>query len=214
VERTWPKQKKERLSGPFFWLSAFYIVYCARPGDFVRVLGIIPLAKITAIMALLTFMAAASKAPRRFKDLPIEASYLLVMVALLFVSALLSPVWRGSAFFATLDFAKAYVVWILTFLLITTLKRLRRIIFIQSASVTMICFIAIVKGHSIPRLNGVIGGLYSNPNDMAFAIVLSLPFCLAFLLAAKGGMRKALWCAGMLVMATALMLNCFAGRLY
>lgn len=207
MENVWPKRKKETLSGAFFWLSAFYVVYCARPGDLIRVLGVVPLAKITALMALLSLLAAAGKAPRRFKDLPIEASYLLALIVLLFLSAALSPVWRGGAFFTTLDFAKAYVVWVLTFLLITTLKRLRRIIFIQSASVIAICFVAILKGHSVPRLNGVIGGFYSNPNDMAFAIVLSLPFCLTFLLTAKTGLRKAAWCAGMLLMATALVLT-------
>jgi O-antigen ligase len=207
VENVWPKRKKEILSGAFFWLSAFYVVYCARPADFIPVLDAVPLAKITALMALLGLVAAAGKAPRRFKDLPIEASYLLALIILLFVSAVFSPVWRGGALATTLDFAKAYMVWVLAFMLVTTLKRMRRIIFIQSASVIVICFVAIAKGHSIPRLNGVVGGFYSNPNDMAFAIVLSLPFCLAFLLTAKTGVRKALWCAGMLVMATALVLT-------
>jgi hypothetical protein len=207
LERVWPQPQKETLSGAFFWLSAFYFVYCARPGDFIGALSFVPLAKITAFMALLSLVSAAGKAPRRFKDLPVEASYLLSLIAILFVSSFLSPVWRGGAFFTTLELAKAYVVWVLTFLLITTLKRLRRIIFIQSASVVVVCFVAILKGHSVPRLDGVIGGFYSNPNDMAFAIVLSLPFCLAFLLTAKGGLRKACWCGGMLAMATALMLT-------
>lgn len=207
MEKVWSKPKKETLSGAFFWLSAFYLVYCARPGDLNRFVGAVPLAKITALMALLSFASSARRAPRRFKDLPKEASYLLALIVLLFVSALLSPVWRGGAFFSTLDFAKAYVVWALTFLLITTLTRLRRIIFIQSASVIVICFVAIARGHSVPRLNGVVGGFYSNPNDMAFAIVLSLPFCLAFLLTAESTFRKALWCGGMLLMATALVLT-------
>jgi O-antigen ligase len=201
------RKKKEALSGAFFWLCAFYFVYCGRPGDSFRLLGYIPLAKITGLLAFLALVTSAGKTPRRFKDLPREASYLLAMITLLFASSFLSPVWRGGAFFTTLDFAKAYIAWILTFLLITTLARLRRIIFIQSASVAVVSFVAIVKGHSIPRLDGVIGGFYSNPNDMAFAIVLSLPFCLAFLLSAKGALRKGFWALGMLVMAVALVLT-------
>jgi O-antigen ligase len=207
LERALAPPKKEVLSGAFFWLTAFYVVYCSRPGDFFSFLGHIPLAKITGLLALFSLVFAAGRTPRRFKDLPKEASYLLVIITLLFLGALLSPVWRGGAFFSTIDFAKCYVAWVLTFLLITTLARLKRIIFLQSASVALVSFVAVVKGHSVPRLDGVIGGFYSNPNDMAFAIVLSLPFCLAFLLSAKGGLRKALWAFGMLMMAVALVLT-------
>ena len=199
--------KKEPLSGAFFWLSAFYFIYCARPEDWIHILSYIPLAKITAIFAMLSLFVNFGKTPRRFKDLPKEASYLLVLIVLLFASAFLSPVWKGGAFFGTIDFAKVYIAWIMTFLLITTLPRLRRIIFIQAVSVAIISFVAIVKGHSIPRLNGVIGGIYSNPNDLAFAIVLSLPFCLAFFVASKSTFRKSAWCLGMLAMATALFLT-------
>jgi O-antigen ligase len=205
--QTLPVKKKDVLSWPFFWLTAFYVVYCARPADLVRVLGHIPLAKITGLLALVSLILAAGKTPRRFKDIPKEGSYLLAMIVLLFIGAFLSPVWRSGAFFSTMDFAKVYVAWALTFLLITNLTRLKRIIFLQSASVAVIALMAIVKGRSIPRLNGVMGGFYSNPNDMAFAIVLSIPFCVAFLLSAKGPVRKALWCFGMLAMAVALVLT-------
>lgn len=207
MERVEPAPKKEALRGAFFWLTAFYVVYCARPGDFFQVLGYIPLAKITGLLALFSLLAAAGKTPRRFKDVPKEGRYLLAIIGLLFLGAFLSPVWRGGAFFTTMDFSKVYVAWVMTFLLITTLTRLKRIMFLQSASVALVSLVAIIKGHSVPRLDGVIGGFYSNPNDMAFAIVLSLPFCLAFLLTAKGGFRRALWCFGILMMAIALLLT-------
>ena len=51
---------------------------------------------------------------RRFRDLPREASYFFGIICMLFISALLSPVWRGGAFFKTLDFSKALVAWVLT----------------------------------------------------------------------------------------------------
>jgi len=208
LEKGWQLQKKkEVLRGPFFWLTAFYFVYCARPTDLVTSLGAVPLAKITGVLAALSLLLSAGKTPRHFKDLPKEAFYLLLIIVLLFCSALVSPIWRGGAFSNTLDFAKVYIAWILTFLLVTTLKRLRRIIFLQSAAVAVVSIAAIIKGHSVPRLLGVIGGFYSNPNDMAFAIVLSLPFCLAFLLSAKSTLRKGLWLVGILGMLVALMLT-------
>lgn len=199
--------KKEALSGAFFWLSAFYFVYSGRPQDWIPGLEFIPLAKITAIAAMLSLLLSWGKTPRRFRDLPKEASYLLAMVVLLFASAAASPIWKGGALSHTVDFAKVYVAWALTFFLVTTLSRLQRIIVIQTISVVLISAAAIVKGHSAPRLSGVIGGIYSNPNDLAFAIVLCLPFCLALLLNSKSTMRKMAWCCGMLVMAAALFLT-------
>jgi O-antigen ligase len=202
-----PAGKKDSLGGAFFWLSAFYVVYCLRPEDWIPGLRYIPMAKITGIFALLGLLSSMGKTKRGFKDLPTEAKYLLFLMALLVPGALLSPVWRGGAIFQTMEFSKVYVAWVLTFLLITTVPRLKRIIFIQAASVGVICAVAIVKGHDIPRLDGVLGGIYGNPNDLAFAIVLSLPFSLALLVRAKGMLRKGTWLLSMLIMVTALFLT-------
>jgi hypothetical protein len=199
--------KREPLAGAFFWLSAFYVVYCARPEDWIPGIKYVPLAKISGILALLGLLMSAGRAKRRLRDLPRESIYFFGIICTLFVSAVLSPVWKGGAFFKTLDFAKGFVAWVLTFLVITSFARLRRIIFIQSASVAVITVVSIVKGRSHPRLDSVIGGIYSNPNDLAFAIVLSLPFCFAFLLSARGLPRKAAWAAAMLAMCTALFMT-------
>jgi hypothetical protein len=199
--------KGEALKGAFFWLSAFYVVYCARPEDWLPLLKYIPLAKITGIFAFLALLTSAGKSRRSFRDLPREATYLLGMIGFLFVAAVVSPVWKGGAFFKTLDFTKVLVAWALTFLAISNFARLRKIIFIQAASVAVIAIVSVLKGRNTPRLEGVIGGIYSNPNDLAFAIVLSLPFCFAFLLSARSIPRKALWAASMLVMCTALFLT-------
>ena len=199
--------RRNTLSGAFFWLSAFYFVYCARPEDWIPGLAYIPLAKISGLVALVGLLTSLGRTERRLRDLPKEAVYLLVMIGILFVSAVLSPVWRGGALSRTIDFSKVYVAWLLTFMLVTSITRLRRIIFIQTISVVMITAVSIVKGHSRPRLEGVIGGIYSNPNDLAFAVVLSLPFALAFLVSAKGLLRKAAWACSMLVMAAALFMT-------
>jgi O-Antigen ligase len=190
--------------GAFFWLSGFFVVYCARPEDWVPGLKYFPLAKITAILAMWGLFNALGRTKRTLKDLPKEARLLLIMIGLFYVGAFLSPVWRGGAVTRTIDFSKVYVAWVLVFLLITTFDRLRRIIFIQAFSVVVVCAAALIKGHSTPRLDGVLGGIYSNPNDLAFAIVLSMPFALAFMVTAKNALIKVLWLVGMLVMAVAI----------
>jgi len=188
----------------FFWLSGFFVVYCARPEDWVPGLKYFPLAKITAILAMWGLFNALGRTKRTLKDLPKEARLLLIMIGLFYLGAFLSPVWRGGAITRTIDFSKVFVAWVLVFLLITTFDRLRRIIFIQAFSVVVVCAAALVKGHSTPRLEGVLGGIYSNPNDLAFAIVLSMPFALAFMVTAKNALIKVLWLVGMLVMAVAI----------
>jgi hypothetical protein len=201
-------ERKEVLSGAFFWLTAFYFVYCSRPGELVPELTVIPLAKVSGGLAALSLLFSIGRTPRNIGDLPKEAFYLLLLIMLLFASALLSPVWKGGAFATALDFSKVFVGFILMFLLVTTLRRFRRIVFIQSASVAVVSCVALVKGHSVPRLEDVIpGSLYSNPNDMGFAIVLSIPFCLAFLLTARSFVRKTAWAIGIVAMLAALMLT-------
>jgi O-antigen ligase len=201
----------EPLRAAFFWLSAFYIVYCARPEDWIPGLKYIPLAKISGIFAVLGLVMSAGKAKRSLRDLPKEAAYLAAIIGLLIIAALLSPVWKGGAFFKTLDFAKVLVAWVLTFVVVTSFARLRRIIFIQSASVVVIAVVSLLKGRSHPRLEGVIGGIYSNPNDLAFAIVLSLPFCVAFLLSTHSIAKKLIWTFSMLAMCTTLFLTASRG---
>jgi len=191
----------------FFWLSAFFVVYCARPEDWLPGLKYIPMAKITAILAMWGLFSVWGRTKRTFKDIPNEGKLLLAMIGLMYLGGFLSPVWKGGAVSRTIDFSKVYVAWILIFLLITTFQRLKKIIYIQTASVAVICFVSVIKGHSTPRLNGVLGGIYSNPNDLAFAIVITLPFALAFLLTSRSAIAKIAWVVGMLGMGTALVLT-------
>ncbi len=191
----------------FFWLSAFFFVYCARPEDWFPLLKYIPCAKVTAILAMWGLFTALGKTKRTFKDVPKEGRLLLILIGLFFVAGALSPIWRGGAINHTIDFSKVWIAWMLTFLLITDFSRLRQIIQIQAASVAVIATVSIIKGHSQPRLAGVIGGVYSNPNDLAFAMVLTIPFALAFLLTSKGIVRRILWSLSILVMMAAMFLT-------
>lgn len=191
----------------FFWLSAFFFVYCARPEDWFPGLKYIPCAKVTAILAMWGLFTALGKTKRTFKDVPKEGKLLLLLIGLMFISGFLSPIWKGGAINHTIDFSKVWIAWMLTFLLITSFERLRTIIQIQAASVAVICAISIIKGYKQPRLEGVIGGIYSNPNDLAFAVVLTLPFLLAFLVTSKSVLKKCLWVLGMLIMLAALFLT-------
>ena len=191
----------------FFWLCAFWFVYCARPEDFIPGLKYIPLAKITGLFTLIGLLSSAGKTKRSMHDLPREGRYLLALTCFLLCTSVISPVWRTGALLRSIDLAKGTVAWVLTFLLVTSFKRLRRIIFIQAASVAMIATVSVIKGHNTPRLEGVLNGMYFNANDLAFALVLSLPFCLAFFLQGRDAVRKAFWLFSMMFMGIALILT-------
>jgi O-antigen ligase len=208
VRQPWLANKAEdSLGGAFFWLCAFWFVYCARPEDFIPGLKYIPLAKITGLFTLIALLSSAGKTKRSLRDLPREGRYLIVLTCFLVATSVISPVWRTGALLRSLDLAKGTVAWVLVFLLVTTFQRLRRIIFIQAASVAMVATVSVLKGHNTPRLEGVLNGMYFNANDLAFALVLSLPFCLAFFLQARGFPRKAVWMVGMMFMGIALVLT-------
>ncbi|MGB9196333.1 MAG: O-antigen ligase family protein [Terriglobales bacterium] len=184
----------------FFWLSMFFVVYCARPGDYVPLLGYIPMAKITGILAMWGLFNSVGRTKRSLRDMPQEGRLLFYIVCLFFIGGFLSPVWKGGAVSKSIEFSKIIVAWSLIFLLITTFDRLRRIIWIQTVSVVVACSAAIIKGHDVDRLNSVLGGIYSNPNDLAFAVVLALPFALLFMVISKNMVVRALWVGGMLIM--------------
>ena len=198
---------REPQAGVFFWLSAFYVVYCVRPEDWIPGLSYIPLAKISAILAIIALVAVIGRTKRRLKHLPLESKYLLGMILLLFLWAPFSPVWRGGAVSRTMEFGKVYFAWVLTFLLVTTLARLRRLILIQAGSVALVSVISVIKGSSHPRLQGALGGIYSNPNDLAFAIVLTLPLILLLLLTSKSNLIRAGWGLAMVAMMYTLFLT-------
>ncbi len=130
--------KKESTGSAFFWLGAFYFLYCARPEDWVPGLGHVPVAKITIFFVLLGFLTGSRKARRSLREIPREAKYLLCMIAVLLLSAALSPIWRGGAVYATLEFGKVSIAWVLAFLLVTTIGRFRRLVYIYAGSVASI----------------------------------------------------------------------------
>ena len=203
---TAPWRKREISKVGFGFLIAFFVVYCSRPEEWILPLRYLPVAKITAGGAVLALLSSRHV---RFKlaRLPREFHYLLALVGVLVLSAFLSPVWKGGALLHTIEFAKIVVIFLLVYLLVTDIRRLRQLILVQAASMVVVTAISVAKGYHTPRLEGVIGGIYANPNDLAFAIVLSIPFCLALLITTKSILGKLAWLAGILIMLPALFLT-------
>ena len=201
--------RREPLTGAYVWLLLFMVVYCARPEDWIPGLMVVPLAKITGILALIALLLTMGGIRQRF---PREIIYLILLMLQLFLTVPFSPVWRGGAFESSLDFSKVVPIVIVMVLAVNSLKRLRRLVFIQCASVAVIAGVTVWRGRVLSgRLEGVLNGNYANPNDLAFAIVLSLPLCLVLAFVARNKFSKVLWAVVMAVMAYAVFLTASRG---
>ncbi|HLY60738.1 MAG TPA: O-antigen ligase family protein [Terriglobia bacterium] len=189
--------KRGILSWTFACLVLFFVVYCARPEDIFRFNGI-PIAKIAAILAIGSFALAVLTGPNVLR-VSREMWYLVLLVIWLGIGIPFSPIWKGGALQATLEFSKIVPITFLIGIAVNTQERLKRLMFVQTASVMMVLLLTLAKvgNHATAddRLTGVVGGDYGNPNDLAFALVLVVPFCALFILNTRNIFKKLLWTA-------------------
>jgi putative inorganic carbon (HCO3(-)) transporter len=198
-----PKQvsRREPLLAAYIWLLVFIVIYLARPEDWIPGLSAVPLAKIAGILAFIALALAIGKVRQKFAP---EVIYLIFLFGQLWLTVPFSPVWRGGAFQGVSDFSKVVVIVLVMVLSVRTVLRLRYVILIQAASVAVLAAVSVWKGNYYQgRLSGF-SSTFSNPNDLALIIVVSLPLCLVFLFRSRSRLRKAAWAAGMLVMTYAV----------
>lgn len=197
--------RRGTLTGAYAALLAFMFVYFARPEDWIPGLSSVPLAKITGLLALVALACSIGQFRQR---IPREVVLLFLLVGQLFAASLLSPVWPGGALKVTLDFSKILLVALLITGVVTTSKRLRWLLFSQAVSAAVIAAVVVWKGRLLlGRLEGILEGNYADPNDLALALTLSLPLCLALLFLSRSWIGKMFWCVSMAVMAYVIFLT-------
>ena len=136
--------KRQPFQAAYVSLLLFMLIYCARPEDWVPGLGHIPLAKIVGAIVIVSGLVSLGQSRLR---LPRETSYLLLLTGWLWLCVPFSPVWKGGAFWRTLEFTKVVPVILVMVLALTNLPRLRRLIFLQTACVVVISGVSIWKAH-------------------------------------------------------------------
>ena len=186
-------------------LVLFSVLYFVRPEDLIPGLGFIHVARITGGIAFLALLFSVSLRERSDKW-PTE---LKLLIGLFLWECLTVPFawWIGGALSTVLTkCSKTIIVAYLVSFAVTSVDQLRRLLFVQAASVAVMT-LASVFLYTGGRMSGVLGGVFDNPNDLAINIALNWPLCLMFLIAAKGPMKKLMWGAGLLVMLRGLMLT-------
>jgi putative inorganic carbon (HCO3(-)) transporter len=199
------RNRREPLGFAYFGLILFMIVYFARPEDWIPGLAAVPLAKITGILILVALAFTFSSIRWH---MPLEVTFLALLVVQLWLSAAFSPVWRGGAVNLMIDFSKVLPLFIVIYGAVRSMNRLGWILFVQAASVAAIAVASIVSRHTLGgRLQSVLSGMSGDPNDLAVLIDLTLPLCLALALTTRSLWKKLAWTITMLAMIYAVVLT-------
>ena len=194
-----PQRLRDRKSVAYLALAVFTFLYYMRPQDVIPGLDVLPLEKIGAAIAFLALIFGAR--PKDRHGLPLELKILLALEAQMILSIPFAY-WRGGAFQAVFTkFSKGVIVALLIGLIISKLYEIRKLMYIQAASVAFVAAVSVLVHHTDGgRLMGIQKGILENPNDLAIAVAINFPLCMAFMFGAKSGFRKAVWAIGLVFM--------------
>ncbi|MGH9754061.1 MAG: O-antigen ligase family protein [Blastocatellia bacterium] len=196
---------------PFNLLYLFTLLLYVRPNDLLPVLGTFPQAKIVATIAPLTYIYAQHRLGKPIINWTIEVKMVMLM---LFLAILFTPVAASPGdSFTTLSevFIKTVVIFLLIVGVVNTRRRLQAIIKLTVICGTWLAVFAIknyatgnftLKGD---RIEGLVGGMFGNPNDLATAFDMLIPLAVALALMNAGAWRlfyavcALLLCCGVMV---------------
>lgn len=150
---------------------------------------------LVALVTLATFIPTQLGLENRITARPREVKLVLVLLitGLLSIPLALEP---PRAFQSFIDFFKVVVMFIVMVNVVRTEKRLRALILLVLLASCVLSLAALndyahgnltLQGR---RIAGLIGGLFSNPNDLALHLVTMIPISLSLLLSSRGILNK------------------------
>src|SRR5215510_6644419 len=179
----------------FRLLYLFTLLLYVRPNDLIPAMGAFPLAKIVAIIAPLAYIYAQYMLGKPVFRWTIEVKMVIVMLllAVMFTPFAVSP---GDSV-TTLNevFIKTVTIFILIIGVVNTRERLRAIIkltVVCGAWLTAFAIKSYATGNFTlkgDRIEGLVGGMFGNPNDLAAALNMLIPLAVALALTSAGAIR-------------------------
>ena len=157
-------------------------------------------ALITALLTLAVFVPTQLGLENRITVKPreIQLAFGLLLTGLLSIPFALEPV---RAFQSLIEFLKVILIFVVIVNVVRTEKRLRGLILLVLSASCVLSLAALndyAHGNLVlqgRRIAGLIGGLFSNPNDLALHLVTMIPISLGLLLGSRGPLRKSLYLA-------------------
>lgn len=184
-----------RHGAAFAGVYLFTLLLYARPNDLFPFLGSFPLVKIVAISITLIYIISKINAGERITLWATEIAMLFVIALLgvLFMPISASP--KDSYDVLTDPYLKTVVIFVLMINLIDTRRRLLvlwKLVVICGAVLGFGAIKSYAKGEFTLqglRIEGLVGGIFGNPNDLATALDLLLPFAIVLVMVSKGVAR-------------------------
>jgi len=179
----------------FAGVYLFTLLLYARPNDLFPALGSFPLVKFVAIGILPIYIGSKISAGDRLTVWTTEMTALMVIAALGVLLMPLAASPKDSLDTLTDTYIKTVIIFILMVNLIDTRRRifsLWKLVVACGAALAVGAIRSYMKGEFAAkgvRIEGLVGGMFENPNDLATALDLLLPLAIALTLVSKGVAR-------------------------
>jgi hypothetical protein len=197
-KENWLLRRGHTLS--YIGLFLFTVTVFFRPYELIPALsGFNSMAFVFALLTLIVFVPTQLGLEGTFTTRPTEVNMVLLLTgfAIITMPIAKSPAMAWEEFNAS--FIKAVLMFIVMVNVIRTEYRLKGIMWIGIAVGVWLSLNALedyqagrftVEGY---RIEGSIGGMFGNPNDMALHLVTMMPLTLAFLMSADNTLKRAVY---------------------
>ncbi len=198
----------------YLCLAGYLALIYVRPGEIVPALAGLPIVMTFSVIALVVIVATQLNRPWTLFQLPHDWALLWLSVAV--VVSNLAWGWFGGSYRAALTFLPAIFTYFLMRLAITTPRQLQRVVRFVILLTLFQAVNGLVQFHTGIGLGGVETiehrtdeveeelrirgtGIFQDPNDLAMALLVVVPFLLTDVFAAAGSASRRTLAAAALV---------------
>ncbi len=186
----------ERRELAYTGLLAFTALLFFRPQDQIPALNVLHLAELSALTALAAMVFGRVSRGLSVTRVTPELLGVVGLGAIILATAPFS-IWMGGSVHTFTDvYVKIILIFILMLNTLTTPKRIDRFLWLIVIASGYIGFRAVfdyVRGINLVengRVQGAVGGMFKNPNDLALNMVAVMPFAALFVMRAAGVLRR------------------------
>ncbi len=188
-------ERPERRDWAFLLLLAFTAVVFFRPQDTLPALRFLHLAELCAIGALAAMVMSRLGRNQPITRVTPELVGVVTLGAIILITAMFS-IWPGGAIAVFKDlYVKVLLIFLLTVNVLTSPRRIERLtwlLVIAGGYIGFRAFFDYARGVNLienGRVQGAVGGIFKNPNDLALNMVALLPLAV-FIILRPGTTRR------------------------
>lgn len=189
--------RRDRPDAAFIGLMIFTALLFFRPQDQIPALNSLHLAELSAIAALGAMVAGRVGRGLTLSRVTPELSGVVLMGALILLMAPFS-IWPGGSIATFTEvYSKIILIFILILNTLTSRKRLEQfvwLIVVASGYIALRAVADAARGINLVengRVQGAVGGMFKNPNDLALNMVAVLPLAASLALRSVSLIRRA-----------------------